>query len=136
MKFGDDHDDIFAAKSGFGGAEYLLPALVSEGSRRGLSYRRIAELTALNPAERYGLGDDQGPHRAGLRRRLLPRRPVRLAGPSTREDSESTQEYTPFEGFELSAKVTDTWVRGMRVLEDGKVVGEPRVASTSAAACR
>ena len=27
-------------------------------------------------------------------------------------DSESTQEYTPFEGFDLTAKVTDTFVRG------------------------
>ena len=39
MKFGEAHaSDVFAAKSGFGGTEYLLPALVSEGSRRGLSY--------------------------------------------------------------------------------------------------
>ena len=60
MKFGEDKEDVFAAKSGFGGTEYLLPALVSEGSRRGLSYRRMAELTSLNPAQRYGLGDRKG----------------------------------------------------------------------------
>ena len=41
------------------------------------------------------------------------------------ELSESTQEYTPFEGFELGARVTDTWVRGHRVLEDGVVTGAP-----------
>ncbi|WP_245207824.1 amidohydrolase family protein [Rhodococcus gordoniae] len=40
-------------------------------------------------------------------------------------DSESTQEYTPFEGFELSAAVTDTFVRGNRVLTDGVVTGTP-----------
>ena len=33
------------AKSGFGGAEYLLAGMVSEGRKRGLSYNRIAELT-------------------------------------------------------------------------------------------
>ena len=38
-------------------------------------------------------------------------------------DSESTQEYTPFEGFTLTAKVTDTFVRGNHVLENGKIVG-------------
>src|SRR5204863_207562 len=32
--------NIWLAKSGFGGTEYLLPALVSEGSKRGLSYNR------------------------------------------------------------------------------------------------
>ncbi len=37
VKFGEPRDDIFVAKSGFGGAEYLLPGLVTEGNRRGLS---------------------------------------------------------------------------------------------------
>ena len=41
------------------------------------------------------------------------------------EDSESTQEYTPFEGFELNARVTDTWVRGQQVLKNGVIVGSP-----------
>ncbi len=124
-KFGEDRNDVFAAKSGFGGAEYLLPALVSEGARRGLSYRRIAELTSLHAADRYGLGATKGRIAAGYDADFC------LVDPSSSwtihaEDSESTQEYSPFEGFELSAKVTDTWVRGMRVLEQGKVVGDPR----------
>ncbi len=40
-------------------------------------------------------------------------------------DSESTQEYTPFEGFELTARVTDTFLRGQAVLSNGHIVGEP-----------
>src|ERR671923_987434 len=47
--------NIWLAKSGFGGTEYLLPALVSEGAKRGLPYNRIAELTSRNPAQRFGL---------------------------------------------------------------------------------
>src|SRR5699024_9582755 len=54
-KFGDPREDVFVAKSGFGGAEYLLTGLISEGRKRGLSYNKIAELVAKNPAERYGL---------------------------------------------------------------------------------
>ncbi|GIT36788.1 MAG: hypothetical protein Ct9H300mP6_06560 [Gammaproteobacteria bacterium] len=42
-------------KSGFGGTEYLLSALVSEGLKRGPSLNKMAELTSLNPAGRYGL---------------------------------------------------------------------------------
>ena len=42
------------------------------------------------------------------------------------DESDSTQEYTPFEGFEIGARVTDTWVRGQQVLEGGNVVGQPR----------
>ena len=122
-KFGDPRDDVFAAKSGFGGAEYLLPGLVSEGRRRGLSLRRIAELTSWNPAQRYGL-PAKGTIGVGYDADFC------LVDPSATwtvhaELSESTQEYTPFEGFELGARVTDTWVRGHRVLEDGVVTGAP-----------
>ncbi|MDV8057984.1 MULTISPECIES: dihydroorotase [unclassified Rhodococcus (in: high G+C Gram-positive bacteria)] len=122
-KFAEDRGDIFAAKSGFGGAEYLLPGLVSEGRKRGLSWRRIAELTSLNPARRYGL-PGKGDIAVGMDADIA------LIDPDHTwtvrpEDSESAQEYTPFEGFELGAKVTDTFVRGQRVLADGAVAGAP-----------
>jgi len=42
------------------------------------------------------------------------------------EDSLSSQEYTPFEGFELTARVTDTYLRGAAVLRDGGIVGDAR----------
>ncbi|MGW0589498.1 dihydroorotase [Streptosporangium sp. NPDC002607] len=122
-KFGEPRDDIFVAKSGFGGAEYLLPGMITEGRRRGLSYGRIAALTARNPAVRYGLRT-KGAIAVGLDADLCLVDPdktwtVRAA------ESESTQEYTPFEGFELTAQVTDTFVRGHRVLDGGKIVGDP-----------
>jgi allantoinase len=123
-KFGEPREDVFVAKSGFGGTEYLLAGLVTEGTKRGLSLGRIAELLSGNPARRFGLHTkgrvDEGydadfclvdPDRTWV---------VRAA------DSESAQEYTPFEGFEMTAKVTDTFVRGNRVLADGVVTGEPR----------
>lgn len=123
-KFGEPKDDVFLAKSGFGGTEYLLPGLVTEGSRRGLSYQQMAQLLAWNPAQRYGL-HDKGTIAEGYDADLC------LVDPDHTwtvhaADSESTQEYTPFEGFELTARVTDTFVRGHRVLDDGKVVGEPQ----------
>ncbi|MBB5114701.1 dihydroorotase family protein [Micromonospora echinospora] len=123
VKFGEPRDDIFVAKSGFGGAEYLLPGLVTEGNRRGLSYQRVAELTSWNPAQRFGLRN-KGALMQGYDADIC------LVDPNSTwtvraEDSESTQEYTPFEGFELTARVTDTFVRGQHVLVDGKVAGEP-----------
>ncbi|KAB1910200.1 dihydroorotase family protein [Micromonospora tulbaghiae] len=123
VKFGEPRDDIFVAKSGFGGAEYLLPGLVTEGNRRGLSYQRVAELTSWNPAQRFGLRN-KGALVQGYDADIC------LVDPNSTwtvraEDSESTQEYTPFEGFELTARVTDTFVRGQHVLVDGKVTGEP-----------
>ncbi|MBM9459152.1 dihydroorotase family protein [Nocardioides sp. zg-536] len=123
LKFGEPKDDVFLAKSGFGGAEYLLAGMVSEGGKRGLAYGRIAELTATNPATRYGLGGRKGAIAVGLDA------DVALVDDAhtwtvRAEESESTQEYTPFEGAELSAKVTDTFLRGKRIMTDGAVTDE------------
>ena len=122
-KFGTDRGDVFVAKSGFGGAEYLLPGLVGEATRRGLTHPQIARLTSWNPARRYGLAS-KGTLQPGYDADIALVDPtksfvVRAA------DSESTQEYTPFEGLELGAKVTDVWLRGQRVLDAGRVVGRP-----------
>lgn len=119
-KFGADRDNVFLAKSGFGGAEYLLAAMVTEGTRRGVSLGRIAELTATNPARRYGLGATKGAIRVGLDADLALVDTGRTWTVRA-EDSESTQEYTPFEGIELTAKVTDTFLRGRRIVADGVV---------------
>ena len=122
-KFGDPRDDVFLAKSGFGGAEYLLPGMVSEGRRRGLSYNRIAELVSTNPARRYGLAT-KGAIDVGYDADfcLLDDRADWVV---RAEDSQSTQEYTPFEGFHMTARVADTYVRGHQVLADGAIVGDP-----------
>lgn len=124
VKFGQPADDIFVAKSGFGGAEYLLPGLISEGSKRGLSYARVAELTSWAPARRFGLAT-KGAIAEGLDADFCLVDPdhtwtVEAGG------SLSAQDYTPFEGLEFSARVTDTFLRGEQILRDGKVVGEPR----------
>jgi len=123
-KFGEPRDDVFVAKSGFGGTEYLLSGMVSEGRKRGLSYNRIAELTARNPAERFGMAA-KGDLAVGFDADFC------LVDDTVdyvvrAEDSVSAQEYTPFEGFALTAKVTDTYLRGAAVLRDGAIVGEPR----------
>ena len=116
--------NIWLAKSGFGGTEYLLPALVSEGTRRGLSYNRMAQLTSWNPARRFGL-NAKGDIAVGLDADLA------LVDPNDSwtiraGDSATTQGYTPFEGIELSARVKATFLRGALVCENGKVLGKPR----------
>ena len=115
--------NIWLAKSGFGGTEYLLPALVSEGSKRGLSYNRMARLTSWNPARRFGL-NAKGDIAEGLDADLAlvdPRETWTIRA----RDSESAQGYSPFEGIELSARVKATFLRGKLVCENGKVTGKP-----------
>ena len=116
--------NIWLAKSGFGGTEYLLPALLTEGTRRGLPLHRVAELTSYNPAKRFG-ANAKGDIAPGLDADLVlvdPNAPwtIRAA------DSESTQGYTPFEGLEMGFKVKTTFLRGEPVFDNGNVVGAPR----------
>ncbi len=118
-----DGDNIWVSKSGFGGTEYLLSGLFSEGSKRGLSVNRMAELVSKNPAERYGLLN-KGDIAVGYDADLVLLDPnesfvVRAA------ESESSQGYTPFEGMELTGKVRSTFLRGSLVYDNGNVVGEP-----------
>jgi len=124
VKFGEPRDDVWVAKSGFGGTEYLLPGLITAGRKRGLSHQQVSQLTAWNPAQRFGL-HTKGTIAEGFDADFC----LVDDGVSylvRAEDSESTQEYTPFEGFELTARVTDTFLRGRPVLTDGRIVGEPR----------
>jgi allantoinase len=116
--------NIWLAKSGFGGTEYLLPALLSEGKRRGLSLNRVAELTSANPARRFGL-NSKGDIATGLDADLALVDPDESWTVRAR-DSESTQGYTPFEGLELSGRVKATFLRGELICENGAIVGQPR----------
>jgi allantoinase len=116
--------NIWLAKSGFGGTEYLLSGVLSEGSKRGMSYNHMAELLSWNPARRYGVlqkGDVAPGYDADL---VLvdPRESfvVRAA------ESESKQGYTPFEGVELTGRVKSTFLRGELIYDQGNVVGPPR----------
>jgi len=121
QKFGVPKEDVFLAKSGFGGAEYLLPGVITEGIKRGLTRPEIARLTSFEPAKRYGL-KNKGSLRVGFDADIA-LVDENVTYKVTAANSESTQEYTPFEGFTLNAKVTDTFVRGNHILENGKIIG-------------
>lgn len=119
-----DPENIWLAKSGFGGTEYLLSGVFSEGSKRGMSENHIAELLSWNPAQRYGLlekGDIAVGYDADL---------VLLAPNETfvvrASESESQQGYTPFEGMELTGKVKSTFLRGNLIYDKGEVLGSPQ----------
>ncbi len=119
----DRPDDIWLAKSGFGGTEYLLAGVFSEGGKRGMAYHHMAELLSWNPARRFGLlakGDIAPGYDADLALVDPDRRfTVRAA------DSPSGQGYTPFEGPELSGQVIATFLRGNLVFDAGHTAASP-----------
>jgi allantoinase len=116
--------NVWMAKSGFGGTEYLLPALVSEGTRRGMDYNHMARVTSWNAARRFGL-NSKGDIAPGFDADIALVDPART-WTIRASGSPSTQGYTPFEGLELSARVETTFLRGMKIYDDGEIFGKPR----------
>lgn len=119
-----DPNNIWLAKSGFGGTEYLLSGIVSEGSKRGMSYNHMARLLCWNPAQRFGLFQ-KGDIAVGYDADLVLVEPnetfvVRAA------ESASQQGYTPFEGMELTGRVKSTFLRGNLIYDQGQVLGSPK----------
>lgn len=119
----DNPDDIWTARAGFGGTEYLLPAIFSEGTRRGLSPNRVAELLCYNPAQRFGLSR-KGDVAPGFDADLV------LLDPDEQwtidpAASLSAQEYTPFAGLSVTGQVKQTFVRGNLVYDNGRILGQP-----------
>jgi allantoinase len=120
----DDPSDIWLAKAGFGGTEYLLSGVLSEGRRRGMSYNHMAELLSWNPAQRFGLrgkGDIAEGYDAD----------IAIVDPDASfvvraAESQSHQGYTPFEGIELHGKVKRTLLRGRVIYDGANIVGPAR----------
>jgi allantoinase len=101
----------------------MLPALITEGKPRGLSYNRMAELVSWNAARRFGL-KSKGDIAPGLDADVV------LVDPgksfvATGKGSESSQGYSVFEGMEMKASVTSTFLRGRLIYDNGKAVGAP-----------
>ncbi|HKF08091.1 MAG TPA: dihydroorotase family protein [Xanthobacteraceae bacterium] len=117
----DDPTNIWLAKAGFGGTEYLLAGVLSEGRKRGMSYNHVAELLSWKPAQRFGLlrkGDIAPGYDAD----------IALVDPNESfvvraSESESEQGYSPFEGLELTGRVKATFLRGVPVFHGGNIIG-------------
>ena len=119
----DDPANIWKARAGFGGTEYLLPGIFSEGTRRGLSPNKIAELLCWNPSRRFGClnkGDIAPGFDADLV--LLDPDEQWVIDPA---DSFSTQEYTPFAGISVTGQVKSTFLSGQLVFDNGTILGTP-----------
>ena len=89
----EDPRNIWKARAGFGGTEYLLPGIFSEATKRGLTPNRVAELVSWTPCRRMGVLNkgDIAPGFAADIALLDPTETWTIHG----ADSLSTQQYTP-----------------------------------------
>jgi dihydroorotase-like cyclic amidohydrolase len=116
--------DLWQALPGFGGTALIYPFILTEGPKHGLSLRRCVELVATNPARAYGLSPRKGTITVGADADLAIV-DVNETHPVTTERLLSAQEYTPFEGMELTGWPIHTLLRGRSAFAEGEPVGEP-----------
>lgn len=118
-----EKENVWLAKSGFGGTEMLLSGLYTEGKKRGLSVNRMAELLSWNPAQRFGL-PSKGDIAVGYDADIVLMNPHETFVVNS-DASPSTQGYSVFEGYEFSGPVKATFLRGKLIYENGNVIGNP-----------
>ena len=119
-----EKENVWLAKSGFGGTELLLSGLYTEGRKRGLSLNRMAELLSWNPAQRFGL-----PHKGDIAPGFDADIVLMDPDASFKVDSgqsASTQGYSVFEGYTFDGPVKATFLRGSLIYKDGEVLGQPQ----------
>jgi allantoinase len=109
-------ENIFDAPNGLAGIQTLLPVFASEARRRGISWERIAEMTAGGPARLWRLAPKKGAVRAGADADLT------LFDPDAewvvnKEELLHTQKWSPFEGREVRGRVVRTLLRGETVYQ-------------------
>jgi len=114
---------IWQASQGFPGTATILPVLMHEGYHRGrLSIQRIAQLLTSAPAKIFALDSKKGDLRVGMDADITIVDP-NLEREVRPEELGSYSDYSLYEGQKLKGWPSMTIVRGVPVMQDGKIVG-------------
>ena len=119
-------DDFWTVAEGCTGIQTMLPVVLTEGRKRGLSWERLVRLMAERPAELFGLKGRKGLLAPGCDADILlldPEKEWTLRS----EDLLHLVKQSPFAGRTFKGRVERVYVRGRLVYEDGaseKIVGE------------
>lgn len=116
--------DMLKNASGVPGLEALYPLLLKGLDERNLPLTHAARLLAHNPASLFRLGETKGALAIGCDADIvLARRdPYRYSAGASGNNFVS---WSPYEGIELPFRIAETFVRGVCVAADGKVLAEP-----------
>jgi len=118
-------DDIWRAWGGIAGIQATLPVLMTDGVHaRGLSFERVAHLTATAPAQAFGLYPRKGAIAVGADADLA------LVDPEQEWTLESGELETrsgisAYVGRRFKGRVVRTIVRGKTVFADNEITGTP-----------
>lgn len=116
-------DNFWTVSEGCTGVQTLLPVVLTEGIKRGLTWKRFVELCCTRPAELFGLGDRKGDISIGMDADIV------IVDPETEwvlkdEDLFYHNKWTPYTGRKFKGKVTRTLVRGKTVFDGNAICVE------------
>lgn len=112
--------NFWTVSEGCTGVQTLLPVVLTEGRKRGLSWERLVRLCCRRPAELFGLSDRKGDIAPGMDADFA------LVDPDAEwvlrnEDLFYRNQWSPYTGKTFRGKVVKTIVRGTTVFDGGKI---------------
>lgn len=116
-------NDFSKIPNGAPGIELRMPLMLTYGPKNGLSFEKIVEVTASNPAKIYGMYPKKGTIAVGSDADMFIYDPDKKMKVTVNMLHENV-DYTPFEGFELSGYPVMTLSRGEVIAEDGEYTGK------------
>ena len=120
-----DDGDFARAWGGIASLQFGLSILWTEARRRGISIEAVSRLMSAGPASIAGIASRKGAIAAGYDADIIvfdPDAQFRV----TPETIEHRHAVTPYAGELLSGVVKATYLRGMKVWQDGKAIGPAR----------
>ncbi|HVQ40272.1 MAG TPA: allantoinase AllB [Pyrinomonadaceae bacterium] len=120
-----ENGDFLAAWGGISSLQLRLPIVWTEARRRGFSIQDLARWLCSAPAGLVGLADRKGTIAPGFDADLViwnPEREFTVAG----ETLFHRHKLTPYNDRLLQGMVEKTFLRGRKIYDHGKLVGEPQ----------
>ncbi len=115
--------DIWNTRPAFAGTGLILPLLLSEGvSRSRLSLQQLTRITSFNSARAFGLYPRKGTLMPGSDADFVVIDPDRVWRISAR-DLLTFADFSIYEGLEVKGAIDSVFVRGVKVFENGQLVG-------------
>lgn len=117
-------DDVWQG-GGIRGVQSTLPAMATEGvHKRGMSWPKLAQLLAGNPARIFGVADRKGRIAPGMDADFVVIEP-HAEWILQEEDLFSKYPLSPYTGRTYKGRIDETYVRGTAVYQHGKIGVEP-----------